>query len=60
MMLTTKHEFFISWTGYGPEHNLWLLEADVPEMVRQDYWADHQEQTTRRAVRGVERADRAW
>ena len=56
---STKHEFLISWTGYGPEHNLWLPEADVPELVRQEYWAEQHERTTRRAARGVERADRA-
>ena len=56
---STKHEFLISWTGYGPEHNLWLPEADVPELVRQEYWAEQHERTTRRAARSVERADRA-
>jgi hypothetical protein len=56
---STKHEFLISWTGYGPEHNLWLPESDVPELVRQEYWAEQVERTTRRAARGVERADRA-
>ena len=35
-----KREYLVSWTGYGPEYNLWLGESECqncPEKIQQ-YW----------------------
>ena len=56
---STENEFLILWTGYDPKHNLWLPEADVPEIVHQEYWVEQVERTTRQAARAVEHVDRA-
>ena len=34
----TVHDYLIKWQGYGPEHNSWEPESNLPSELINEYW----------------------